>query len=80
MKTATTTEKAKPTARRKPEAGAPQRFQKMSHWGREALKRIEALSEALETSDAEKALGKAIKANKGKPSIKADDLYAQCGL
>lgn len=40
----------------------------------------EWLQEQADERAAQKALAKAIKANKGKPSIKAEDLYAQCGL
>jgi len=40
----------------------------------------EWLEEQAEDRAAQKALAKAIKANKGKPSIKAEDLYAECGL
>lgn len=40
----------------------------------------EWLHEQAEDRAARKSLEKAIKANKGKPSIKAEDLYAQCGL
>ena len=38
------------------------------------------IREQAETAAAERSLARAIKSNKGKPSVAAEDLYRECGL
>lgn len=63
-------------------AGTAQLLQAEARRARKPLDKfiLELVRDALEERAAQKALAKAIKDNKGKPSIKAEDLYAQCGL